>query len=71
MCSNSWRKIATASARLEILKQKKHFPKRAQLAGMKSLVKVDLYDYQAEGALFAARAGRCLLGDDMGLGKTI
>ncbi len=30
-----------------------------------------LYDYQAEGALFAARAGRCLIGDEMGLGKTI
>jgi len=34
-------------------------------------VKVPLYDYQAEGALFAARAGRCLIGDEMGLGKTI
>jgi SNF2 family DNA or RNA helicase len=30
-----------------------------------------LYDYQKEGALFAARAGRCLIGDEMGLGKTI
>ena len=30
-----------------------------------------LYDYQREGALFAARAGRCLIGDEMGLGKTI
>ena len=27
--------------------------------------------YQAEGALFAVRAGRCLIGDEMGLGKTI
>ncbi len=35
------------------------------------LVKVPLYDYQREGALFAARAGRCLIGDEMGLGKTI
>jgi len=34
-------------------------------------VNVELYDYQREGALFAARAGRCLLGDEMGLGKTI
>src|SRR5438552_3861674 len=38
---------------------------------MKTLVNVPLYDYQKEGALFAARAGRCLLGDEMGLGKTI
>ena len=35
------------------------------------LLKTDLYPYQREGALFAARAGRCLIGDDMGLGKTI
>ncbi|TPI45075.1 DEAD/DEAH box helicase [Mesorhizobium sp. B2-9-1] len=32
---------------------------------------VPLYPYQAEGALFAVRAGRSLIGDDMGLGKTI
>ena len=30
-----------------------------------------LYPYQAEGALFAARAGRALIADDMGLGKTV
>jgi superfamily II DNA or RNA helicase len=47
------------------------FPKGVRSAAVKSLVKVPLYDYQAEGALFAARAGRCLLGDEMGLGKTI
>ena len=35
------------------------------------LLKVPLYRYQAEGALFAARAGRVLIGDEMGLGKTI
>ncbi|MDO8724353.1 MAG: SNF2-related protein, partial [Syntrophales bacterium] len=35
------------------------------------LLKTDLYPYQREGALFAVRVGRCLLGDDMGLGKTI
>jgi superfamily II DNA or RNA helicase len=35
------------------------------------LLKVKLYPYQAEGALFAARAGACLLGDEMGLGKTV
>lgn len=36
----------------------------------KKLLRVSLYDYQREGALFAARAGRCLIGDEMGLGKT-
>ena len=42
---------------------------RSQAAG--KLLKVPLYPYQAEGALFAARAGRALIGDEMGLGKTI
>lgn len=35
------------------------------------ILKTNLYPYQKEGALFAVRAGRCLIGDDMGLGKTI
>ncbi|MEI7684566.1 MAG: DEAD/DEAH box helicase [Planctomycetota bacterium] len=49
----------------------KAFPRGPKSAALKSLMKVPLYDYQAEGALFAARAGRCLIGDEMGLGKTI
>jgi superfamily II DNA or RNA helicase len=36
-----------------------------------NLLKVPLYPYQREGALFAVTAGRCLIGDDMGLGKTV
>jgi superfamily II DNA or RNA helicase len=47
------------------------FPAGIRSAALKKLVSVPLYDYQAEGALFAARAGRCLIGDEMGLGKTI
>ena len=35
------------------------------------MLKAPLYTYQAEGALFAVRAGRVLIGDEMGLGKTI
>ncbi len=38
---------------------------------LNGLIKAKLYPYQQKGALFAARAGRCLLADDMGLGKTI
>src|SRR5207247_7893306 len=53
----------------EILKRE--YPKGIKSANFKKLLKVPLYDYQAEGALFAARAGRCLIGDEMGLGKTI
>jgi superfamily II DNA or RNA helicase len=36
-----------------------------------NIVKTRLYPYQKIGALFAAKAGRCLIADDMGLGKTI
>lgn len=38
---------------------------------LNGLLKTKLYPYQQKGALFAARAGRCLLADDMGLGKTV
>ena len=37
----------------------------------KRFVNADLYPYQKEGVLFAAKAGRVLIADDMGLGKTI
>jgi superfamily II DNA or RNA helicase len=47
------------------------YPKGAADKGLARLLKTRLYPYQAEGALFAARAGRALLGDEMGLGKTI
>jgi len=46
------------------------FSNGARSRGLRQLVKVPLYPHQAEGALFAARAGRCLIGDEMGLGKT-
>lgn len=44
---------------------------RLQGASLQGLVRTELYPYQAEGVLFAARAGRALLGDEMGLGKTV
>ncbi len=47
------------------------FPRGAADPKLRSLLKVPLYPYQAEGALFAVRTGRALIGDDMGLGKTI
>lgn len=47
------------------------FPRGMRSAAFKNLLRVSLYDYQREGALFAAQVGRCLIGDDMGLGKTI
>lgn len=38
---------------------------------LNGLMKTKLYPYQQKGALFAARAGRCLIADDMGMGKTV
>jgi len=49
----------------------KLFPRGAADPRLLSLLKAPLYPYQAEGALFAVRAGRALIADDMGLGKTI
>ena len=46
------------------------YPQGAADKGLTKLLKVGLYPYQAEGALFAVRAGRALIGDEMGLGKT-
>jgi superfamily II DNA or RNA helicase len=48
-----------------------HLKEGADSPVMKKILKTDLYPYQREGALFAVRAGRCLIGDDMGLGKTV
>jgi hypothetical protein len=47
------------------------FPRGEGDPKLAKLLRVPLYPYQAEGALFAVRAGRCLIGDEMGLGKTI
>ncbi len=49
----------------------KRFPEGIKSKDFTNLLKVPLYPYQRQGALFAAQAGRCLLADDMGLGKTI
>ncbi len=50
---------------------REQFPLGADSPALTTLLKVPLYAYQAEGALFAVRAGRALIGDEMGLGKTI
>jgi superfamily II DNA or RNA helicase len=47
------------------------FPQGAADPHLLALLKTPIYPYQAEGALFAVRSGRVLIGDDMGLGKTI
>jgi superfamily II DNA or RNA helicase len=47
------------------------FPQGAADPELGAVLKAPLYPYQAEGALFAVRVGRALIGDDMGLGKTV
>ena len=47
------------------------FPEDAPGRGLGELLHVQLYNYQIEGSLFAARAGRAIIADDMGLGKTV
>lgn len=47
------------------------FPRGLDDPAWEGLLKFPLYQYQREGAWFAARAGRCLIADEMGLGKTI
>jgi len=49
----------------------KLFPEGKESAAFKDLLKYSLYSYQREGALFAAKTGRCLIADEMGLGKTV
>jgi len=47
------------------------YPRGLTSAAVKKLLRTDLYPYQRQGALFAARAGRALIADEMGLGKTV
>ncbi|MBS0468498.1 MAG: DEAD/DEAH box helicase family protein [Proteobacteria bacterium] len=58
-----------ARHRAQVLDQA--YPRGARDKGLGKLLTTRLYPYQVEGALFAARAGRVLIGDDMGLGKTV
>ena len=61
-----WRDAEQRRHRLD-----KAYPGGAEDPALARLLKTRLYPYQAEGALFAARAGRVLIGDEMGLGKTV
>ncbi len=47
------------------------FPRGIRSGAFKDLLRVPLYEYQREAALFAAGTGRCIVADEMGLGKTI
>ncbi|MCC5886221.1 MAG: DEAD/DEAH box helicase family protein [Gammaproteobacteria bacterium] len=47
------------------------YPEGPSSPALQALLRQKLYPYQAEGALFAARAGSAIIADEMGLGKTI
>ncbi len=57
-----------AASRSKVLEE--IFPRSATDPLLRKLLKLPLYRYQTEGALFAVRAGRALIADEMGLGKT-
>jgi len=64
--------VSQARDRAELARRiDRAFPHGPAGTAWKSLLKIPLYPYQRQGALFAAKAGRCLIADDMGLGKTI
>jgi superfamily II DNA or RNA helicase len=45
--------------------------KYAESGSFAGLLKTELYEYQRQGILFAAKAGRAMIADEMGLGKTV
>ena len=61
--------VRDAERRARVLEQA--FPRGIRSGALGDLLRLPLHDYQREAALFAARAGRCIIADDMGLGKTI
>jgi superfamily II DNA or RNA helicase len=62
----SRRELLSRNARIDQL-----FPQGIESPLFNNILRANLYPYQREGVLFAARAGRCLIADEMGLGKTI
>lgn len=63
--------ISVREKEFRILKINRLFPDGIHSDYFNNLIKADLYPYQREGVLFAAREGRVLLADEMGLGKTL
>lgn len=68
----AWQQLAhrrDAGNRLRRLEQA--YPEGPESPALLGLLKLPLRPYQAEGALFAAVAGRAVLADEDGLGKTV
>lgn len=47
------------------------YPHGSHDPALRDLLRMPMFPYQIEGALFAATAGRALIADEMGLGKTV
>jgi len=58
-----------AAHRLSLVESR--LPEGSASPMLDNILKASLHPYQRDGAFFALRAGRCLIGDDMGLGKTV
>lgn len=72
VADDAWQHLARrrdAGNRLRRLQQA--YPEGPESPALRQLLKLPLRPYQAEGALFAAVAGRALLADEDGLGKTV
>jgi hypothetical protein len=68
----AWQQLARRrDARQRLFMLEHAYPEGPASASLQNLLRAPLAPFQAEGALFAACAGRALLADERGLGKTV
>jgi hypothetical protein len=68
----AWQQLARRrDARQRLFVLEHAYPEGPASAALQQLLRAPLAPFQAEGALFAACAGRALLADERGLGKTV
>jgi hypothetical protein len=68
----AWQQLARRrDARRRLFALEQAYPDGPASAALRNLLRAPLAPFQAEGALFAACAGRALLADERGLGKTV
>jgi len=72
ICDDVWAQVAASrDARWRVHRLEQLYPQGPASPALRELLALPLLPYQAEGALFAACAGRSLIADEMGLGKTV
>jgi hypothetical protein len=68
----AWQQLARRrDARRRLFALEQAYPDGPASPALRNLLRAPLAPFQAEGALFAACAGRALLADERGLGKTV